>query len=118
MTTRDIVERYFDRLDRKDGWESSLADDLVFTSFTSPPKQIKGKQTFLQATKRFYSMIAGMQVRDLMVSGDRACALTHYELTPPSGGPTFASDVAEIFDVRDGRIDSLEIYFDSSPFPK
>jgi hypothetical protein len=30
----------------------------------------------------------------------------------------FVSDVAEVFRVRDGRIESLEIYFDSAPFPR
>lgn len=33
-------------------------------------------------------------------------------------GPAFGSDVAEVFGVRDGRITSFDIYFDSSPFPK
>ena len=48
---------------------------------------------------------------------DEACALTRYQLQPPAG-PVFGSDVAEVFGVRDGKISSLDIYFDSSPFPK
>src|SRR5687768_7242125 len=43
-TTRETIQRYFDALARKDGWESTLADDMVFTSFTSPPRQITGKE--------------------------------------------------------------------------
>jgi hypothetical protein len=43
--------------------------------------------------------------------------LTRYELRRPDG-VVFGSDVAEIFAVREGRIDSLGIYFDSAPFPK
>jgi ketosteroid isomerase-like protein len=62
-------------------------------------------------------MIAGMEVRDLVVDGDKACALTRYELHPPGRSP-FDSDVAEVFEVRDGQIRSFAIYFDSSPFPK
>ena len=47
----------------------------------------------------------------------RACALARYELQAP-GGSAFQSHVAELFEVRDGKIKLLEIYFDSAPFPK
>ena len=118
MTTKDTIESYFSKLEQKNGWESLLGESMVFTSFTSPMKQVKGKDAFLQATKRFYSMIRSVEVRELIVSGDQACALTRYDLHPPNGGPAFGSDVAEIFAVHNGKIDSLGIYFDSAPFPK
>jgi ketosteroid isomerase-like protein len=118
MNTKQTVERYFDRLKEKSGWESVLADDVTFTSFTVPNKRVDGKTAYLQATKRFCSTIARVEVRDLLVDGDRACAFTHYDLQPPNGGPAFQSDVAELFSVKDGKIGSLGIYFDSAPFPK
>jgi hypothetical protein len=62
-------------------------------------------------------MIRSLELRELLVEHDRACALTTYQLQPPTG-PAFTSDVAEVFAVRDGKISSLDIYFDSSPFPK
>jgi len=118
MNTKQTIERYFDRLKDKSGWEGLLADDVTFTSFTIPNKRADGKAAYLQATKRFYSTIARVEVRDLLIDGDRACAFTHYDLRPPNGGPTFQSDVAEFFSVKDGKIGSLGIYFDSAPFPK
>jgi hypothetical protein len=63
-------------------------------------------------------MIVRVEVRDLMVDGQRACALTRYELRPPTGRATFSSDVAEIFSVANDRIESLSIYFDTSPYPR
>jgi ketosteroid isomerase-like protein len=118
MTTGDVVRGYFSDLKSKNGWESHLADDMVFTSFTSPTKQVTGRDAYLQATKRFYSMIVGVEVRELVVEGSKACALTRYQLQPPNGGASFASDVAEVFSVRDDKIGSFAIYFDSAPFPK
>ena len=118
MTTRETVERYLDQLARKNGWETSFADDMSFTSFTSPVKQLQGKAKFLQATKGFYSMIRELEVREIIADGDRACARTRYTLQPPNGGPEFTSDVAEWFTVRAGAIASLDIYFDSAPYPK
>jgi ketosteroid isomerase-like protein len=117
MTTRDTIQGYFSALKRKSGWESFLSGDMTFTSFTSPIKRVSGKAAYLEATKRFYSMITAFEIRDLLIDGQKACALTHYELKPPTG-PAFTSDVAEVFGVRDGAIASFGIYFDSSPFPK
>ena len=62
-------------------------------------------------------MIKALEVKSILVDGERACALTRYELQAP-GGSDFESHVAELFELRDGKITSLEIYFDSAPFPK
>lgn len=118
MSARETIERYFDRLTHKSGWEAFFADDMTFTSFASPNRRVDGKAHYLEATKRFYSTIAGVEVRDLLVDGDRVCALTRYKLQPPNGGQAFQSDVAEIFSVKDAKISALGIYFDSAPFPK
>jgi ketosteroid isomerase-like protein len=117
MTTRHTIERYLSSLQKKDGWESHFADDLVFTSFVSPVRRVSGRSAFLSATKGFYGMIVSLEVQHLLVDGDRACATTRYQLQPPAG-PGFTSDVAEVFAVRDGLIRSLEIYFDSAPYPR
>lgn len=117
MTARDTVEGYFSSLKEKAGWESFLSDGLEFTSFTSPIRRVSGRAAYLDSTKRFYSMITALEVKALIVDGSNACALTRYELQPPIG-PAFSSDVAEVFNVRDGKISSFAIYFDSAPFPK
>jgi ketosteroid isomerase-like protein len=118
MPTRDIIHRYFDKLISGSDWQSLLADDAAFTSYASPIKEAKGKAAFLAATKRFYSSIASAELRELLVDGERACALTRYVIKPPNGAPSFASNVAEIFTVRNNTVKSLEIYFDTAPYPK
>ena len=115
MSTKDTIQGYFDNLKQKKGWETFLSDDMRFTSFTKPIKRVTGRAAYLDATKRFYS--TGLEVRDLIVDGDKACALTRYDLQPP-GRPGFESYVAEVFGVRDGKITSFDIYFDSAAFPK
>ena len=84
MTTKETVERYFGALRQKQGWETLLADNMAFTSYVSPVKQVNGRDAYLQATKRFFSMIVSVDVRELIVEGDRACARTHYALQPPN----------------------------------
>lgn len=117
MATRDTIQGYFDSVKEKSGWEDFLSDDMTFTGFTHPIRRVTGKSAYLEVTERFYSMIAALEVKDLLVDGEKACALTRYELQP-SGGPTFESHVAEVLAVRNGKIESFDIYFDSAPFPK
>ena len=117
MTTRETLQAYFSSLELKKDWQSFLADDMTFTSFTSPIKRISGRAAYIESTKRFYSMITAMKVKELIIDGERACALTHYDLQPPSG-QSFRSDVAEVFGVRAGKITSFDIYFDTASFPK
>lgn len=117
MTAAQLVRNYFVALARKRDWESFLAEDFAFTSHASPARRLSGKEAYLGATQRFFSMISSLEVKNLIVDGANACALTRYELRP-SGGPAFHSDVAEVFVVRDGEIASLDIYFDSAAFPK
>jgi ketosteroid isomerase-like protein len=116
-TTRNTVADYFDRLRTKSGWEALLSEDLDFTQFSSPVRRIKGKAAYLDTTKRFYASMAALEVKALLVEGNRACAFTEYQLQPP-GVPAFSTNVAEVFDVKDGKIASFQIYFDSAPFPK
>jgi ketosteroid isomerase-like protein len=117
MNTRETIQAYFDALTEKRDWKSFLADDMAFASFGTPSKQLVGRDAYVESTKRFYSIIQRLEIRDMLVDGDKACVLTRYDLQPPSA-PAFESNVAEIFAVRDGKITSLSIYFDSAPFPK
>ena len=116
MTTRETITRYFDALQKGDGWDEYLADGIMFTSYTSPIRQITGRESYLASTRGFYRMIGTIEVRDLIVDGDRAFALTRYLLNPPAGEP-FTSDVAEVFTVSGDKIDTFDIVFDSAPYP-
>ena len=117
MNAKDTIEAYFKALAEKKDWKSFLADEMAFTSFGTPSKQLVGRDAYVESTRRFYSMIKRLEIRDILVDGDKACVLTKYDLQTPSG-TAFESNVAEIFAVRDGEITSLSIYFDSAPFPK
>jgi ketosteroid isomerase-like protein len=116
-TTRATVDEYFKRLRSREDWTPLLSADMIFVSRTSPERQLAGRDAYVQATKRFFAMIAGVEVRDLIIDGDRACALSRYRLRPPSGAE-FESDVAEVFTVADGKITSFMIYVDTAPYPK
>jgi ketosteroid isomerase-like protein len=116
MSTRTAVEEYFAALHDGGAWSDRLAATMTFTNHASPGRTVTGRDAYLAATAGFFSMVSEVELRDLVVDGDRACAMTTYTLRPPVGEP-FRSDVAEVLTVRDGAIDALEIYFDSAPYP-
>lgn len=118
MTTRATIEGYFEHLRQGGGWEAYLANDVVFTNLASPGKTVTGKESYLHSTGRFFASIGRVEVRELLVDGERACAFTRYTIQPPGGAPSFESDVAELFAVRDGQIGALTICFDTAPYPK
>ena len=115
MMTRKTVEGYFEALSAGRDWPSFMADGMTFASHATPRKEVTGRDAFLESTRRFYSMVEDVELRQLIAEGDRACAIARYQLRPP-GGNAFTCDVAEFFPVRDDRIRSFEIYFDSAPF--
>ena len=117
MNTKEAVEGYFERLKRHAKWDTYLADDVQFTSHTSPIRRVTGRDAFLGSTQRFYGMITAVEVKELVIDGERAVALTRYTLQPPAG-ESFTSDVAEVFGVSDGKIVSFDIYFDTAPYPR
>ena len=46
-TTRETIKGYFDALAQKKDWGSLLADDIAFTSLTSPVKRVAGKEAYV-----------------------------------------------------------------------
>ena len=117
MTTLDVMRRFFDAIKVRQGWEAFLDPDLVFTSFAHPVRELRGREASLPALRRFYSSIKDVEVRDVIVDGGKACALTRYTVQPP-GHDGFSSDVAEIFTVANGKIATFGIYFDTAPYPR
>ena len=116
MTTQQIIRAYFKALSTRGDWQAFFADGMVFVSHAAPGKRVAGKQACIESTRGFYSMIQGIDVQELFCDGERACVLTRYRLEPPRG-ESFTSDVAEVFTVKAGKIDSFQIYFDSAPYP-
>ena len=117
MSTRDTIQKYVASVKAKHGWESSLADDMRFTILSSPPESVTERSAYHERLSRFYSMMQGLEIRKIIVDGEDACVLARYELQTP-GGERFESHVAEVFKVRDGKIETFDIYFDSAPFSR
>lgn len=112
MSTINTIQSYYESLRQKKGWESFLFVDMIFVN---NGKQIQGKNNCLEGIRRFYLMMQSLDIQELLVDGEKACPVVRYHLKRPEGN-AFNSDVAEIFHVKDDKIRSFAIYFDSEPY--
>ena len=112
MQTKEIIESYYDGIAQKKGWESVISEEIIFSG--AGPKTV-GKTAYIEGTSRFLRAVKSSKVVTLIIEGDKACAVVRYELVSPKG-KEMSSEVAEILSVRDGKIDSSSIFFDTAGF--
>jgi ketosteroid isomerase-like protein len=109
--TRTLLEKYYDTLSKNEGWQSLLSEDVLLTGTVM--KESKGKDLFVH--NNFFRMIKSLNVRQMIVENENAFALVSYDLVSPKG-TKFSSDVAEIWKVKNNKLASLAIYFDTAAF--
>jgi len=116
MTTSELLETYYTGFARKKGWESVISDDFKFVggdmTKTDP---VMGKSAYVEVIKRFGTLFQTMRVKEKIVDGDRAFVRANYDYVFPNG-KSMNGDVAELWTVKDGKLDSLTIFFDTGTF--
>jgi ketosteroid isomerase-like protein len=106
----EIVEQYFNAWTSKDFATARglLHDDL---SFTGPFDSFTDADSLLASIKGLSQIVEGAERRRLIADGDQVSVV--YDLHT---GPVGTAPVAEWYTVRDGRIASIEAFFDARPF--
>ena len=116
MTTKELLEIYYDGFAQKIGWDSVISDDFKFIggdmTKTTP---IVGKQAYIEIIKRFSQLFTNMRIKEMLVEGNTACVIGNYDYVFP-GGKKINGNVAEIWKVKNGKLDSLTIFFDTLNF--
>ena len=111
MSARDLVQSYYDSLNRKDGkWQELYSDDAVFSD-ASQTLHAKGKAAVIQSFIPFLKGVEGAKVRQMIIEGGDVCAVVGYNYVNPKGGK-MSQDVAEVWEVKGGKLAKLTIYFD------
>ena len=106
----ETVERYFDAWTSKefDTARSLLHDDL---SFRGPIEALDNAGALVESLKGLAQIVTGAERRGLVEQGDQVCVIYDLHTLPVSDAP-----VAEWYTVRDGKISSIEAFFDARPF--
>jgi ketosteroid isomerase-like protein len=116
MTTKELLDIYYNGFAKKRGWEDVIADDFKFVggdmTKTTP---LIGKSAYIEVIKRFSKLFKNMRVKEMIIDGDSACVIGNYDYEFP-GGKNINGDVAEIWKIRNGKLESLTIFFDTLTF--
>jgi ketosteroid isomerase-like protein len=116
-TTKHLLDTYYAGVQRKSGWDNTIAEDFEFVGANNmtKPEPAVGKAAYGEVMNRFSRIYTGMRVKDVVVDGDRAYALTNYDYSLPNG-KTVSGDVVEVWKARDGKLAALTIYLDTLSF--
>ena len=118
MKTKELLESYYSGFAQKKGWESVVSDDFKFIggdmTKTSP---IIGKTAYIEVINRFSRVFHNMRIKEMIIEGEKACVIGNYDYMFPNGA-AMNGDVAEIWTVKNGKLDSLTIFFDTLTFDK
>jgi ketosteroid isomerase-like protein len=116
MTTKEILDFYYRGFAEKANWESVIAEDFEYIGGTmTRPEPIIGKQGYIEAIKRFSQVFTKMRVEEMIIQDDKACVIGNYDLKFPNG-KEMNGNVAELWTVKNGKLQSLRIYFDTLTF--
>jgi len=108
-----LLTKYYDGIAKGAGWSNLLADDFLLTGTVA--KESRGRDPYVN--NNFFKSVRGLRVREMITEGDSGFAIVSYDLITPRGKP-FTSEVAEFWKAKDGRLDSVSIYFDTTAFSK
>jgi ketosteroid isomerase-like protein len=103
-------------LPKKSGWDSVISDDFKFIGGDmTKSTPIVGKQAYIEIIKRFSLLFTNMRVKEMIIDGNNACVIGNYDYVFPENKKV-NGNVAEIWRVKKGKLDSLTIFFDTLNF--
>ncbi len=111
VSTRKLIEEYYESLNRKNGkWQELYTEDATFSD-ASQTLNANGRVAVIQSFIPFLKGVETVQVKQLIVEEDAACAIVGYAYINPKGN-RMSQDVAEVWKVKGGKLARLTIYFD------
>jgi ketosteroid isomerase-like protein len=115
-TTRQLLETYYKGFAEKSNWESVIADDFEYVGGDmNNTKPVIGKQAYIEIIKRFSQRFETMKVQEMIVEGDKASVIGNYDFQFPNG-VKMNGNVSENWRVKNGKLQSLTLYFDTLTF--
>lgn len=115
-STKQLLETYYKGFAAKANWEDTIADDFQYVggdmNNTVP---VVGKQAYIEIIKRFSQRFHAMSVSQMIIEGDKASVIGNYDFQFPNG-KKINGNVSENWTIRNGKLQSLTLYFDTLTF--
>lgn len=114
--TRQLLETYYLGFAEKTNWEHTIADNFQYVGGDMNNTQpVVGKQAYVEIIKRFSQRFQSMRVKQMIIEDDRASVIANYDFQFPNG-QKINSNVSENWTVKNGKLQSLTLYFDTLTF--
>ena len=97
-----------------DSWKEVIADSITFTG---PAAQVSGFEAFVELNEGFMSMVRGNRMIKALEVEDFIVTQVEIDVAMPSG-KTITLDMNEWYEIRDGKIQSIKVYYDAEEFRK
>ena len=111
MPTMNLIQSYYESLAHKDDkWKELYSENAIFSD-ASGALDAKGKEAVIQSFTPFLKGVHGVKVKQMIVENEDACAIVEYDYLNPKG-EKLSQDVAEVWQIKDNRLNRLTIYFD------
>jgi len=114
--TKELLDNYYKGFAAKAGWEHTIADDFEYVGGDmTNTKPVVGKQAYVEIIKRFSQRFDAMRVKQMIIDGDKASVIGNYDFQFPNGYK-INGNVSENWTVKNGKLQSLTLYFDTLTF--
>ncbi|MEP6677526.1 MAG: nuclear transport factor 2 family protein [Ferruginibacter sp.] len=115
-STKQLLEFYYKGFAEKSNWESVIADDFHYIGGDmTKTEPVIGKQAYIEIIKRFSQRFDSMEVKEMIVEGDKACVIGNYDFHFPNN-QKINGNVAELWTTKNGKLQTLTLYFDTLTF--
>lgn len=115
MEAKEIVLHYYDSLAQKtDEWKSLYADDAFFSDASGVLKA-EGKEAVVESFANFLRGVESVKVKQLIIDRESICAVVTYDYINQKG-EKMTQDDAEVWQINNGKLSKLTIYFDLTAY--
>ncbi len=97
-----------------DSWKDVVSEDVTFTG---PVDQVNGIEAFAKLNENFMPMIRGNKMKRAVESGNFVITQIEMDVAMPSG-KVIKLDMNEWYEITDGKIQSIKVYYDAEEFRK
>ncbi len=113
---KELLQIYYKGFAEKANWESVIADDFQYVGGEmTKAEPLIGKQAYIEVIKRFSQVFSTMRIKEMIIQDDSACVIGNYDFKFPNG-QQINGNVSEIWKAKNGKLQSLTIYFDTLAF--
>jgi ketosteroid isomerase-like protein len=114
--TKQLLDKYYKGFAAKANWEDTIADDFQYVGGDMTNTQpVIGKQAYVEIIKRFSQRFQSMRVKQMIIEGEKASVIGNYDFQFPNG-QKINGNVSENWTVKNGKLQSLTLYFDTLTF--